>query len=133
MNQPGGRGAMTVEQLLADARMQIGRLSPSEAYEAMAAGAALIDIRPADQRARDGSIPGAAVVPRNVLEWRLDPSCPHRDAALARRDRAVIILCNEGYQSSLAAATLSHFGLQTADVIGGAQAWSAADLPMTRA
>jgi rhodanese-related sulfurtransferase len=69
-------------------------------------------------------------VQRNVLEWRLDPACPHRDPELARRDRLVIVICDEGYQSSLAAATLCRFGLRAADVIGGFQAWRAAGLPL---
>jgi rhodanese-related sulfurtransferase len=125
-------GAATVDELLAKARSRIGRLTPQEARAAMAEGATLVDIRAADQIARDGAVPGAAIVPRNVLEWRLDPSCEHRDPALARTDRAVIVLCNEGYQSSLAAATLASFGHDAADVIGGAQAWSAAGLPMIR-
>ncbi len=68
-------------------------------------------------------MPGARVVPRNVLEWRLDPRGAHRDPELARLDRQVILVCDEGYQSSLAAATLRLFGLDVADVIGGMQAW----------
>ena len=74
-------------------------------------GAVLIDIRPVEQRRRDGAIPGARVVSRNVLEWRLDPRSAHRDPELARTDCPVILICNEGYQSSLAAATLCDFGL----------------------
>ena len=75
------------------------------------------------------TLPGARVVPRNVLEWRLDPSCEHRDPELARRDARVIVVCDEGYQSSLAAATLRRFGLDATDVIGGVQAWREAGLP----
>jgi rhodanese-related sulfurtransferase len=72
------------------------------------------------------------VIPRNVLEWRLDPSCEHRDPELAVSDRLVILICNEGYQSSLAAATLRRFGVDATDVAGGAQAWIAAGLPVGR-
>jgi rhodanese-related sulfurtransferase len=78
--------------------------------------------------ARDGLLPGATVVQRNVLEWRLDPASPDRLPDLARPDRELIVVCNQGYQSSLAAATLRRFGLNATDVIGGAQAWLAAGL-----
>ena len=92
-------------------------------------GALLIDIRPVEQRRRDGAIPGAQVVSRNVLEWRLDPTCEDRNPELARTDCPVILICNEGYQSSLAAATLCDFGLDATDVIGGAQEWIRSGLP----
>jgi rhodanese-related sulfurtransferase len=115
----------TVDQLLEDARAQLDRLSPREADAAVRHGALLIDIRSDTQRALDGSVPRATVVARNVLEWRLDPASAHRDRALARRDAVVIRICNEGYQSSLAAATLRRFGLDATDVIGGFQAWRA--------
>ena len=121
---------ITAAQLLVDARTGLPRLSAAEAYEAALAGAVLIDIRSETQRRRDGGIACATSIPRNVLEWRLDPSCPHRDPQLARRDRLVIVLCDEGYQSSLAAATLRRFGLDAADVIGGFRAWRAAGLPV---
>jgi rhodanese-related sulfurtransferase len=91
-----------------------------------------VDIRSDSQRARDGEVPGAAFVPRNVLEWRCDPASPHRDPDLARRDRTVIVICDEGYQSSLAAANLRRFGLDATDVVGGFQAWRAAGLPVER-
>jgi rhodanese-related sulfurtransferase len=97
----------------------------------MSAGAILVDIRSDSQRASDGTIPGARVVPRNVLEWRLDPACRHRDAELGRRDARIVLLCDEGYQSSLAAATVRSFGVSAAtDVIGGFRAWRAAGLPV---
>jgi rhodanese-related sulfurtransferase len=98
----------------------------------MKGGALLIDIRTESQRDHDGEIPGAVVIPRNVLEWRLDPRGQHRDPALARPGRMVILVCAEGYQSSLAAATLLRFGLQATDVVGGAQAWRSAGLPIGR-
>jgi rhodanese-related sulfurtransferase len=126
-----GNGArFTIDELLAEARARIGRLSPEEALNACEAGAILVDIRSDSQRARDGEAPGAWFVSRNVLEWRLDPSSPHRDTRLARRGRTVILICNEGYQSSLAAATLRRFGLDATDVIGGFQAWRIAGLPV---
>jgi rhodanese-related sulfurtransferase len=120
-----------VEQLLAHARAGLLRLAPEEAARAQRAGAILIDIRGDRQRDRDGTIPGARVVPRNVLEWRLDPLSPHRDPSLARPEAHVVLLCHEGYQSSLAAATLQRLGLPRAtDVIGGFRAWRAAGLPV---
>ena len=114
------------------ARAGLTRLAPKQAHEALAAGAILIDIRAEVQQARDGKVPDAHPIPRNALEWRLDPTCRYRDASLARRDRRVILICDEVYQSSLAAATLCRFGLQATDVIGGFQAWRAADLPVRR-
>lgn len=118
----------TVDQLLVDARAQLRRLSPQAADAAVRDGALLIDIRSDTQRTRDGALPQATIVARNVLEWRLDPASRHRDRALARRDVALILICNEGYQSSLAAATLKRFGLEVTDVIGGFQDWKAAGL-----
>ena len=119
----------TVEQLLAAARMGLRRLTPAQAWAAMQDDAVLVDIRSDSQRAADGVIPGARFVPRNVLEWRLDPACPHRDPSLARADARLVLLCDEGYQSSLAAATVASFGVAAAtDVIGGFRAWRAAGL-----
>jgi rhodanese-related sulfurtransferase len=128
-----GERYTTIDHLLDEARAQIGRLSAVDAQAATRAGAALIDIRSDSERARGGPIPGARVIARNVLEWRLDPASPHRDAACARRDLRLILICNEGYQSSLAAATLKRFGLDATDVIGGFQAWSAAGLAVGEA
>jgi rhodanese-related sulfurtransferase len=129
--QPGPEAStITVAQLLDAARAGLPRLSPEEAQGTILAGAALVDIRPDRQRREDGEIGCATPIPRNVLEWRLDPACPHRDPQLARRGRRVIVLCDEGYQSSLAAATLRRFGLDAADVIGGFRAWRAAGLPV---
>ncbi len=98
---------------------------------AIARGAVLVDIRADSQRARDGVVPGAAFIPRNVLEWRCDPTSTWRDPDLARPEREVIVMCDEGYQSSLAAATLKELGLEHAtDLIGGFQAWREAGLPV---
>jgi rhodanese-related sulfurtransferase len=123
----------TVDELLHEARLGLRRLSPLEAEAALRAGALLIDIRGDGQREAGGLVPGARVIPRNVLEWRLDPECPHRDPACARRDRLVVLMCDEGYQSSLAAATLRRLGLDATDLDGGFQAWRAAGLPVERA
>ena len=121
----------TVVQLLDEARRRLRRLSPAEALQACEDGAVLIDIRSESQRARDGSIRGARFVPRNVLEWRLDPSSASRDEALARPDALIVVICDEGYQSSLAAATLQELGLSRAtDLQGGFQAWRSAGLPV---
>jgi rhodanese-related sulfurtransferase len=121
--------ARTIDELLAEARTRIARLDPLAAAKAVEAGAVLVDIRPEFQRRVDGEIPVAVVIDRNVLEWRLDPACDHRLPDIAKRDRLIIVLCNEGYSSSLAAATLHDLGLQAADVIGGFRAWVEAELP----
>jgi rhodanese-related sulfurtransferase len=120
----------TVDALLARARDQLDRVTPEGACHLADNGAVLIDIRSDGQRQADGAVPGAIVIPRNVLEWRLDPQSPDRDRALAQRGRRVILVCHEGYQSSLAAATVRRFGLDATDVIGGARAWKAAGLPL---
>jgi rhodanese-related sulfurtransferase len=115
----------TVDQLLSEARARLNRLSPEEAQAAVRDGALLIDIRSDSQRERDGVIPGARFIARNVLEWRCDPTCEWRDEEVtARPDRQLIVFCHEGYQSSLAAATLQRFGFSDAtDLVGGFQAW----------
>jgi rhodanese-related sulfurtransferase len=121
----------TVERLLAAARAQLERLTPEQAHAAMRQGAQLIDIRSDSQRASEGVIPGARFVARNVLEWRLDPCCPHCDPFLAHVENPLVLICDEGYQSSLAAATVRRFGQRpVTDVIGGFQAWRAAGLPV---
>jgi rhodanese-related sulfurtransferase len=122
--------ATTIESLLDSARAGLERLTPAAAVAEAEAGAALVDIRPPEQRARDGRIPGAVVISRNVLEWRLDPRSEHRDPDVAKQARRVILICDEGYQSSLAAATVRRFGLDATDVVGGAQAWLADGLPL---
>jgi rhodanese-related sulfurtransferase len=122
---------MGIEQLLGEARRRLDRLTPEQAHRARRDGAILVDIRSETQRARDGTVPGARFVPRNVLEWRLDPSSRSRDPELARADALIVVMCDEGYQSSLAAATLQELGLSRAtDVVGGFQAWRAAGLPV---
>ena len=122
-----------VERLLEQARRRIRRYAPGDAAAAQARGALLVDTRPADQRDRDGEIPGAVVIDRNVLEWRLDPDGDHRIAELSEPDQVVMVICNEGYSSSLAAAALVDIGLRNAgDVEGGFQAWRDAGLPVRR-
>ncbi len=121
----------TIEQLLSAARERLERVGPDAAHAEQAAGAHLIDIRAESQIAADGLIPGALVVPRNVLEWRLDPSSPHRHPQAPQADARVIVVCNEGYQSSLVAATLQELGFDRAtDLDGGFQAWREAGLPV---
>lgn len=120
----------TVEELLSEARRELSRVSPREALEATRDGAILVDIRSDSQRAADGVIPNAAFIPRNLLEWRLDPASLHRDPELARTDRRVILICDEGYQSSLAAANVRRLGVDVTDVIGGFQAWRESGLPV---
>lgn len=121
----------TIHQLLADARRGLERLEPREALEATRGGAALIDIRSDSQIARDGAIPGALVYPRNVLEWRLDPASEGHDPRAPALGDQLIVVCDEGYQSSLVAATLQQLGFERAtDLAGGFQAWRAAGLPV---
>ena len=122
----------TIDDVLAEARSRLDRLSPRDAWGALAEGALLVDIRPAAQRATEGEVPQAVVIERNVLEWRLDPTSAHRIPAATDHDLQVVVLCSEGYTSSLAAAALADLGLHRAtDVVGGFHAWSHAGLPVT--
>ena len=125
-----GQTPLTVDDLLREARAGLERLDPAAASAAIAEGAILIDIRAESQRARDGRVPGARYLPRNALEWRLDPASAHRDPEVARRDVPLIVMCDEGFQSSLAAATLQRLGLRATDLIGGFQAWRSTGLPV---
>ena len=121
----------TVEELLERARARLARLDPGAARAAIDAGAVLVDIRAESQRRRDGVVPGSVFIARNVLEWRCDPGGSHRDARVADPDRSVIVMCDEGFQSSLAAATLQELGhLRATDLAGGFQAWRAAGMPV---
>jgi len=123
----------TIHELLEQSRARLDRLDAQAAARAVAGeGAVLVDIRPDAQRARYGAIPGARVHPRNVLEWRVDPTSDHHDPELsADLDRVIVVVCHEGYQSSLAAATLQDLGFARAtDLVGGFQAWRAAGLPV---
>ncbi|WP_209306591.1 rhodanese-like domain-containing protein [Blastococcus sp. CT_GayMR19] len=124
------RGARSIDDLLSAARARIVRVGPHEAAARIAAGAVLVDIRPAAQRAAEGEVPGALAVERNVLEWRFDPASDARLAVATGFDVDVIVLCSEGYTSSLAADALRSLGLHRAtDVVGGFSAWAAAGLP----
>ena len=121
-----------VDALLERARARIERITPREAAARQLDGALIIDTRPESLRRRDGSIPGALVVERNVLEWRLDPTSDAR-VPEARPGVRVIVVCDEGYASSLAAASLLDVGVgQASDLVGGFQAWRAAGLPVFR-
>jgi len=126
-------GARSVDELLADARSRLRRVTAQEAHAAVTAGAVLVDIRPAWQRAEHGEVPGALLVERNHLEWRFDPECDSRRPEATGYDVQVVVLCQEGYTSSLGADALRSLGLHRAtDVIGGFAAWQAAGLPVTR-
>ena len=121
----------TVDTLLEAARANLQRVLPADAEHAARRGALLIDIRPSELRTRDGTIPGALRIERNVLEWRLDPAGAHRIPEVRSHDQVVIVVCDEGYASSLAAVSLQQLGLQHAtDLVGGFQAWKAAGLPI---
>jgi rhodanese-related sulfurtransferase/mannose-6-phosphate isomerase-like protein (cupin superfamily) len=132
LDQDDQTSPSSIEQVLAAARARLRRLSPHEAYEAVAeTEAILVDIRPESQRTIEGSIAGALVVERNVLEWRFDPASSTRLPVATDHNLQVIVLCSEGYTSSLAAAALQDLGLcRATDVVGGFQAWRATGLPI---
>src|SRR5205823_14166859 len=112
---------------------RLKRFDPTGARDAVAGGAGLVDIRSDGQRREDGVVPGAVHIPRNVLEWRCDPRSAWRDERVSDPDRLLIVMCDEGYQSSLAAAALQELGVPRAtDLAGGFQAWQEAGLPVTR-
>lgn len=123
-----------IDDILAETRARLQRVEPGAAAALVAGGGLLVDIRPVELRGRDGEIPGATIIDRNVLQWRLDPTSPSRlpdvDESVYRRP--VILFCDEGYASSLAADDLQRLGLEGAtDLIGGFQAWRRAGLPVT--
>jgi len=122
---------MSVEDLLREARSTLGRLEPEEALAATRKGGLIVDIRSEVHRAEQGLVPGAYFVARNVLEWRADPASDHRDPALVGVRGPLILMCTQGYQSSLAAAGLQRLGVTNAtDMTGGFEAWKAAGLPV---
>ena len=130
MGNNGDGAENSLHELLANSRASLDRLDPSAVPDALKRGAHLVDIRPEFQRRRDGEIPGAIVIERNHLEWRLHPVGSARIPEAVDFDVPWIILCDEGYASSLAAATLHQLGLPRAtDVVGGFQAWRQASLP----
>ena len=125
-----GGAARSIDEILGEARARLRRLGPREASEAMRAGAVLVDIRSQAQRAEQGLVPGALHVERNVLEWRFDPRSPAK-LPQAAYDLRVIVMCVEGYTSSLAAASLQDLGVAGAtDLAGGFRAWQRAGLPV---
>ena len=126
-------GARSIEEILAAARSRLARLTPKQAFAEFGAGATLIDIRPAAQRAAEGEVPGSVVIERNHLEWRLDPASESRLPWVTGYGLRPIVICAEGYTSSLAAAALQDLGLARAtDVAGGYRAWREAGLPTAR-
>ncbi|MCO8273427.1 rhodanese-like domain-containing protein [Actinoplanes sp. TRM 88003] len=123
-------GSLSIAEILANARTRLTRVGPLETAAAVGRGAVLVDIRPAAQRAQYGEIPGAVIIERNVLEWRLDPRSDARLPFADSYDLEVIVTCQEGYTSSLAAAALQDLGLHRAtDLNGGFAAWRDAGLP----
>jgi rhodanese-related sulfurtransferase len=119
----------SIDQVLIRSRRALDRVEPDQLVAEMAAGALVVDIRPVEDRDREGLLPGAVVVGRNVLEWRLDPTSPDRIAEAVDPDRRVVLVCNEGYASSLAAESLQRVGLRRAtDLVGGYRAWRALQL-----
>ncbi|MEU2941754.1 rhodanese-like domain-containing protein [Nocardiopsis alba] len=121
-----------IDRLLTRERSALRRLEPKEARRAVDRGALLVDIRPVTDREAEGEIPGALVIDRNVLEWRLDPTGPDRIPEADSTDRHIVLFCNEGYASSLAAVGLHRLGLPRAtDLVGGFRAWKADGLPVT--
>lgn len=119
-----GSRQSAVNRLLEDARQDLERVEPEELAAEVEAGALVVDIRPSETRVPEGELPGALVVDRNVLEWRLDPTGEDRLPEADDPDRRVILVCNEGYASSLAAETLRRMGLSRAtDLVGGYRAW----------
>ena len=126
------RGALGITEILEAARSRLDRVTPLQADALVRDGAVLVDIRPAAQRQAEGEIPGALVIERNVLEWRLDPRSDHR-LPIASYSLRVIVVCSEGYTSSLAAASLLDLGIAGAtDLDGGFLAWETAGLPTSK-
>jgi rhodanese-related sulfurtransferase len=132
---PIGRGypdlMARVDELLDAARARLARVTPDEAAARQRAGALLVDVRVYEERRAGGTIPGAHVIALNHLEWRPDPTSSARIPEVTRTDVDIVVVCDEGYCSSLAAARLHELGLTRAtDMIGGFQAWRAAGLPV---
>lgn len=128
---PQWAGPRTTEDLLTEARGRVGRWSPAVALAKQQAGAVVIDVRDSGDRSREGAIPGAIAIPLSVLEWRADPTSPFRMEGLAGTEDTLILVCNDGYSSSLAAARLKELGRQSVgDVAGGFRAWKLEGLPV---
>jgi len=123
-----------ISELLAEARARIARFTPAQAAAAAAGGAVVVDLRSQDEREREGIVPGSIHVPRSVLEWRVDPASGWSNPRVADREPALILLCADGYSSSLAAASLVEIGFERAgDLEGGFRAWRDAGLPVAPA
>ncbi len=123
-NVQTGGDRRSIDEILAQARARLERVAPEALASERADSALIVDIRPVEQRTRDGELPGAVVIDRNILEWRLDPACEHHIAQVTGYETRIVIVCNEGYSSSLAAAALQDLGLHRAtDLDGGFQAW----------
>lgn len=121
----------SIHELLDDARASLERVEPGHAYAEMQKGVVLIDTRSEDQRAAQGAIPGALEIPLSVLEWRVDPDSGHRDSSIGGVESRIILICAQGFSSSLAAHRLQQIGFVNAtDVIGGFEAWKEAGLPV---
>jgi rhodanese-related sulfurtransferase len=120
-----------VDEMLERSRRGVRRLTPHEAVAAVARGALLVDVRTDAHRRRQGELPGAIVIDRTVLEWRLDPNSDWRIPEATGYDLEIVVVCRQGYSSSLAAASLRALGLSRAtDLVGGVEAWVAAGLPL---
>lgn len=125
------KNGLSIDDILAAARRRLTRLDPLEAHTAVRDGALLVDIRPQAQRRSEGAVPGALIVERNVLEWRFDPRSQAKLPEASGYDLRVIVMCSQGYTSSLAAASLQDLGLRNAtDLDGGFLAWAKAGLPV---
>lgn len=121
---------LTIHDMLANARARIGRLTPAEVQSAVEDGAVVVDTRDSADRAAEGVIPGSVCVTRNTLEWRVDSTSGAPDPRINDPDQQLIVVCNDGYSSSLAAASLVELGfLNAADLVGGYRAWKRAGLP----
>ena len=127
----GNQGRKTIDDLLAEARSRLERVTAAEAFEAVQDGAVIVDIRPQEQRRRTGVVPGALYFPRNHLEWRIDPTSEWAHPAVSDPETRIVLMCNEGYATSLAAVTLLEMGFrQATDMIDGFDGWRAAGLPI---
>ena len=126
-------GRLTIEEVLEEARRRIRRYTPQEAFVAISSGAVLVDTRSDSDVRAEGRIPGSVYIHRNLLEWRCDPDCSHCDPRVSNLSTCIIVVCNDGYSSSLAAASLASLGfVEAGDLIGGFRGWVAAGLPVER-